>query len=361
LKPSIKGIAWNARATIERVCSAVRWRVGLDAELYGVSASWDILHPGEGIAGPLCIALPGQYDRVRCGPFGIDIGKEIAELQGSPRTVGPTIRYELENVLVVEGLIYGQGRRKRFNSELDCQQVPLSWEQYEEVAVRSSYVGCHFFGHWLRDDCATHLLAEQVSMPMSMPTPSWPDRAGYLSLFGQTYSEFRRAHVRRLVLFEDIAQNDHKAQRFRVLRRRLTENRVPGAAGRIVYLMRGASGKQRSLLNESEVVEALMLQGVKIVQAEALSVPDLIAQLLGARIVVSIEGSQLSHALFTLCDEGGILAIQPPDRFFNSHMDWARALNMRYGVVVGEERPSGFHLPVDDLLRTIELMDAAVA
>jgi hypothetical protein len=78
-------------------------------------------------------------------------------------------------------------------------------------------------------------------------------------------------------------------------------------------------------------------------------------------MLISIEGSQLSHALYTLGDEGGVLTIQPPSRFFNSHMDWVRALNMRYGLVVGEERQSGFHLPVDDLLRTIDLMDAKLS
>jgi hypothetical protein len=39
-------------------------------------------------------------------------------------------------------------------------------------------------------------------------------------------------------------------------------------------------------------------------------------------------------------------------------MDWARALEMRYGIVVGEQREIGFHLPIDDLLRTVDLMDA---
>jgi hypothetical protein len=42
-------------------------------------------------------------------------------------------------------------------------------------------------------------------------------------------------------------------------------------------------------------------------------------------------------------------------------MDWAHALNMRYGLVVGEARSCGFHLPVDDLLRTIDLMDASLS
>ena len=83
------------------------------------------------------------------------------------------------------------------------------------------------------------------------------------------------------------------------------------------------------------MAEALARRGAVVVEAEKLSVPQLITQLFGARIIISIEGSQLSHALYTLCDESGIVVIQPPDRFFNSHMDWARSLNVRYGDCSG--------------------------
>jgi hypothetical protein len=84
----------------------------------------------------------------------------------------------------------------------------------------------------------------------------------------------------------------------------------------------------------------------------------LIDQLFGARIVISVEGSQLSHALYSLGDRAGLVVIQPPDRFFNSHMDWARLLDVRYGFVVGEQKEAGFYLALDDLLRTIDLVDA---
>src|SRR6185295_7631888 len=99
------------------------------------------------------------------------------------------------------------------------------------VALRSSYIGCYFFGHWLRDDCATHLLAERFGAPKSMPTPTWPDRDGYLKLFGQSYGRLYRAYVRQLVLFDDIHQNANKAERFRTLRSRVAEGRSSGAAG----------------------------------------------------------------------------------------------------------------------------------
>ena len=194
-----------------------------------------------------------------------------------------------------------------------------------------------------------------------MPTPSWPDQAGYLAVFGQSSLMPRRARVRRLILFEDITQNAHKAARFRRLRALVAHGRAAPAGDRIVYLARGSGGKQRVLVNEPELTDALARRGVAILQAEALGVQELLSGLFGARLVISVEGSQLSHALYTLRDAGGVLAIQPPNRFFNSHMDWARALGMRYGVVVGERREAGFQVPVADLLRTIDLMDAALA
>jgi capsular polysaccharide biosynthesis protein len=255
-------------------------------------------------------------------------------------------------------VIYGQGRRKFFNPAAHCDQTKRAWIEYDEVALRSSFVGCHFFGHWLGDDCATHLLAEQAGTVMSMPTPPWPDRASYLALLGQAYEELDRACVKRLVLFHDISQNACKVQRLRKLRARLANETVSSAAADVVYLMRGSGGRPRSLINEAEIVDELTRRGVRILRAETLPVPQMIAELCGARIIIGVEGSQLSHALLTLRDEGALLTIQPPDRFFNSHMDWARPLNMRYGIVVGEARPSGFYLPIDDLLRTIDLLDA---
>src|SRR5262245_64822203 len=113
-----------------------------------------------------------------------------------------------------------------------------------------------------------------------------------------------------------------------------------------------------TLRNEPKIIDALASRGAVVAQAEALAAPELIAKLFGARIIISVEGSQLSHALYTLRERGGLLVIQPPDRFFNSHMDWARALGIRYAFVVGEQRGAGFHIPVDDLLRTTDKLEA---
>ena len=357
----LKAIGWTSRAALDRLRCKIAQRFGLDAELLNAPTERDELQGIETVTGPPCVVIPGQFERVSACAFGVDIVQEVAQVQGAARNLEPTLRYVLEDVLVDGGIIFRNGRQKMFNPELPSIQPKSQWEQYDEVVLRSSLVGCYYFGHWLRDDCATHLLAERAGTPMSMPTPSWPDRASYLAVFGQSCKVVQRAHVKRMILFHDISQNTHKTERLRALRAKVIQAQTSQQNGRVIYLRRGQGGRQRTILNEPEIIEALASRGVVVVQAESLAVPELIRKLLGARIIMSVEGSQLSHALYTLRDGGGLLVIQPPDRFFNSHMDWVRALGMRYGIVVGELRDAGFHLPTDDLLRTLDKLDAELA
>lgn len=349
------------RVLLERIRFGIAQRIGVDTDLLNSADSIEVLHAGETVAGPPCIILPDQYDRVNTGAFGMDLVEEVAKLRGAPYNIGPTIRYVLNDVLVESGVVYRNGKAKFFNHKIKSNRKPKAWSEYGEASVRSSFVGCHFFGHWLRDDSATHLMLDPGA-PTSMPTPRWPDQQGYLTLFKQSYTELDRAYVRRLVLFDDISQNAHKAERFRKLRAIVAAaHSDPSSTGRVVYVMRGPGGKVRSLLNEEEIIGTLARNGVTILRAETLNVTQLVKQLFGARIIISVEGSQLSHALFTLADRAGVLVIQPPDRFFNSHMDWALALNMRYACVVGRQQSTGFDLPANDLLRTLELLDSALA
>lgn len=347
------------RSALEHARSAIRWRLGYSIDILD-SASSEILDPGHVVTGLPCIALPGQFERVKACAFGLDLRTEVAQLEGAPRHIGPTRRYLLKDVVVRDGILYGQGKRKGFNSDLDFNSHDRSWQEYSEVALRSSLVGCHFFGHWLRDDCATHLLAEEAAQPISMPTPAWPDCEGYTEHFSQEYTSVRRAHIDRLHLFDDIHQNSSKARRFMQLRKASSREASPSRQ-KIVYMMRGAQGKQRTLLNERELVEALSARGILVLKAETLAIDELIRQLSGATIVISVEGSQLSHALFNLRDKGGVLAIQPPDRFFNSHFDWARALEMQYGVVIGIAQETGFYVPIDEILKTLDLLLAKIS
>ena len=123
----------------------------------------------------------------------------------------------------------------------------------------------------------------------------------------------------------------------------------------MVYLRRGKSAERRELVNEDEIAERLLQVGASVLQMEETPTESIIEYLLGAEVVIGVEGSQLCHAVHTLREGGAIVVIQPPFRFYNAHKDWADALGMKYGFVVGDPAENGFELDPDDLLRTIDL------
>src|SRR5262245_26787058 len=107
-------ISWQSRVAFQRIRCSIAQRLALDVNLLSSAISIDELHPGETVVGPPCIALPGQFERVVAAPFRIDLTKQIAEVQGAPRNIGPTLRYVIENVIASDGILYARGRRTFF-------------------------------------------------------------------------------------------------------------------------------------------------------------------------------------------------------------------------------------------------------
>ena len=96
-----------------------------------------------------------------------------------------------------------------------------------------------------------------------------------------------------------------------------------------------------------------------IVEMELTPTEVTIAHLMEADFVISVEGSQLSHAVYALAEGGLRFGLQPPFRFYNAHKDWADALGMHYGFVVGDMSGEGFTVDPDDIMRTIDLFPRA--
>ncbi len=324
----------------------------------GVAHRIDEICPAETIFGPAGLCLPGQLDRIEAAAFGLDVKTEIAQFCGAPKLTLPTRRIELHNVLIDGYSLFSGGRTLCMRTDENAKSPDIEMIELADAGLRSSFLGCWFFGHWLRDDCATHELASDVGPVVGIQTPFWQDMNDYLDLFGQQSNTARQARVSRLVMFDDIHQGRDKARRFRLLRKRVSQSIVAEQSDHIVYLRRGGTASARGITNESEVAAALESRGVMIVSAEQMSIKSMLAKILGARMIISIEGSQISHALYSLREGGSVLAIQPPDRFFNSHMDWLRVLDMHYGIVVGQGLGGQFHVDINELLHTIDLMDA---
>lgn len=76
---------------------------------------------------------------------------------------------------------------------------------------------------------------------------------------------------------------------------------------------------------------------------------DVALRTLDARVVVSVEGSHLSHILYTLADDGVLVVLQPPDRFALPYKEFTDCLGMRFAFLVGHPADGGFSIPPADL------------
>lgn len=321
----------------------------------------DILAREEVRSGRAGIVLPGQLEKVVKAGFKRDLRYEIDTFKGAPRKIAPTRRIELCNAVIHRSDFFCQGRRKFFRVSNGAVNENRRVEWHRDVVVRSSIAGCHFFGDWIRDDCATTLIEEDERfLELFMPTPPWPDKLRYRELFEFRQTELYACVADRLVFYEDGGQTEHKVRRLRKLREhaRATLQFGGGEANGVVYIRRGANSTNREMLNEGEVVEQLEKRGATILEAERHDLETTLRCLGRARLLIGVEGSQLCHGIYGLREGAGVLVIQPPDRFFNSHMDWSQPLDIHYGAVIGDPAPSGFTLKIDDLLRTIDLFPA---
>ncbi|MEO1243389.1 MAG: glycosyltransferase family 61 protein [Pseudomonadota bacterium] len=226
-------------------------------------------------------------------------------------------------------------------------------------ALASSYSGIQYFGHWLRDDMTTFLLAEEFAKPFCVRIPDWPHPKQYLDTLDMAWPMIDFANLDELFFFLDYSQNSNKTARYRKMRERLRTKVTPKHDGHRVYLKRGATGAvKRIVTNEAEVLAALEKENFIIIDIVEDSLETVLSTLLNARVLITVEGSQTDHGLYSLAEGAGLLSIVSPNMFCNTPKDWTSVLNMKYGVVVGETDGGGFSVNVSDLLKTLEMLEA---
>lgn len=348
------------RLAADRAIGFARRKLGVPTDLESGAVATEIIDPGKAVSGRKGLYLPGQLERVTDTPFDIPLARELEEFSQGTRRIAPTTRYEFRDVAIDGYRLATAGRVKIYREDAEFGPTDVPMITLDDAALRTSYVAVHYFGHWLRDDCATQLLAENYAPVIAMQTPDWADKGAYRALLGRDYTEATRARIKRLHVFDDIGQNDHKVARFRQSRAHFAARAEKRTAPDIVFMARGAGGTARDLVNQDALIPAMEARGIQILHAENSPAETVVAALQGARILISVEGSQISHGLLTLADKAGILAIQPPDRFFNSHMDWSHALDMHYAVIVGTPAQGGFAISEDELFATLDLLDRAI-
>ena len=284
--------------------------------MQGSAYDEEILCPEEESALSPALFLPGQLDKITGTGVESTVAREIHALTRQEATHAATIAYHIRNAVLLGGSIYS-GTWKHFLCDQSVPSTGGDVLHFANAALTSSNHGIKYFGHWLKDDCLRYLLAEQDGPPLSVTNAPLSDHMKqYASYFGQSWTPSVRARIDHLVAYQDFAQNSLKKKRYRILQNRLASHFANDEQNpALVYLKRGQTGVPRLISNESEIIETLSRNGFVVVDIASDNLQGIIASLMYAKIVVSIEGSHMCHCWFLPENSSGLIALQPPDRF----------------------------------------------
>ena len=311
--------------------------------------SWEIC-PADTQISPPAIYLEGAVDRITDLSPWRNWESERRAIKGGPIEHAATRAYLIENVSIADAYLFqGAARAQEGFGPLSLMRSNAKPREYlKQACLISNWAGSHYFGVFLRASLPMEMLPEADEKAVSLVTKSYTHENGYRTLFSLPRPQcLTSAHIDQLTLYTDYAHNASKADRYTEMRQRMrqTLGKTPGnSAG--VYLKRGATGERRIVANEAEIEAALTACGFDIVEPAKLSAEEISRRLLDAPIVVSVEGSHLAHAIYSIADGGAFLVLQPPDRFAMAFKEFTDRAGLRFAFTVGTPVENG-HFSVD--------------
>jgi hypothetical protein len=269
----------------------------------------------------------------------------------------PTRAFLIKDAWLIDGTIYKEDAvhfiRPRSNRRVFLTRIHT---EIDRGAAYCTAPGSKYFGSWLMDDCVTYPLAASEGIPITTDQALSPHQVAYEGSLEMTPRRVRGAYFKELVLFDDVGQTRDKHRRFRAIHDKLlagipTPHPHPG-----VFLLRGSVGQKRILVNELEIAEYLHRErGFKIVDPVKADLQTIISACAGSKMVVGVEGSALMHGILLLATGGGILTLQPPDRFVSIYKDLAERDGQDFGFVVGVPNDDGFRIDPSEIMRTLDM------
>jgi len=301
------------------------------------------------------VHLPGQIERATNGTEHQPLRAEIESILAPTYTHAPTVAYHIKNASVFDGCVFA-GNLKHFVADRGIFGKGTEPRRLDVAALASSTVGCRYFGHWLRDDCLQYMLAEHAAPPLCIRTQEYHHKDAYAGCFGQDWTPTDRAFVKELIVYQDFSQNASKRSRVDALRKRIAQAFPASPRKRdLVYLRRGNTGVRRVVADEAALIEFLEKRGFAILDVSA-PVDTLLDVLTRAKLVVSMEGSQIAHCCLAIPLDAALIVMEPADRFTAIHRHWADSLGIGFGFVVGELGADGYVFSGDEILKTADLL-----
>ena len=309
---------------------------------------WEI-HPGESVVERPAIFQEDGLSRILAVEEHTTREIELKRIRGGPTEHAATMAYRLNDVELVDGRIYCQDWMRRLTNEPSRIMVESTIEQFKFATLACTHFGSVYFAHWMADDLTLQLAAESIGTPVTARRRLYSHESGYADLMDIRPNKVTRARFEQLIVLEDVGQNSYKRQRYQALRARLA--RLPGNGHDKIFIRRGRKFARvaRELTNSDEIERFLASNGFRIVDPDELTSTEIAGAMLGSRLVVSVEGSHVAHALYSVGDTAAICLLQPPNRFNNHFKDFTDCLGLNYAFVVGVMDSAGFAVDVREL------------
>lgn len=346
---NVEKLAWGVR----------RLGAGRRPSLEEVASESREICPAEIGNSPPAICLDGALDKITAFSPWTSWEYEEPRVLGRPITHAPTTAHLLRDVRISGAWIYCGAYKAQhgFGPEQVFRGAGSGFARLERAHMVSNSPGSNFFGNFLLDDFPLGLLPGPGDSAIVLETKAYEHEEGYRKILGLPRPPvIHHARVDELVVYTDFAQNALKAERYRELRRRMRRSAGQGEPPRAdkVYLKRGATGESRIVLNERALEAHLVKLGFDIIEPAGLTAEEVSRRILDARLVVSVEGSHLSHAIYSIADGGTFLVIEPPDRFATPYKEFADRLEMPFAFLVGDPGRGGFTVDLNELDRLLE-------
>jgi capsular polysaccharide biosynthesis protein len=329
--------------------------------LSDVASALEVLWPAKNFFHPQPVYENADLSRITGLGFGTTQAFELEQTQPIRRIHQPTVAYTVRDLLHLNGIFYAT-RFKHSVTLSQCQA--LAWGRATEIAggvLGKFWISAKFFGRWLLDDIPPARLARNRGLPFGSSRPLQPQQWQYLDLFDAPLISLpNAAWVQTLEILQDSGINVLRIERWRAMRREFagSANALPQAG---VFLMRGSTGEQRLLFNELQVADLVTSKGFNVVNPGLASLSEVRAATANTKLVVGVEGSQLSHGLLGVADGGAMVLLQPPFRFNTAYRERCDLLGITYAFIVGHSVEGGFKVDLNALGRLLDRLNKHLA
>lgn len=301
---------------------------------------YEIIEEERVIESRLPIYLEGDLEKVKQAPFGITLQDEFEDFFSPTYSSGPFYHYQIDNMLLLKNRIYFDDYEYQLNPLEKAVRYYQSkdLDEIENISFTSMRISNVFFGHWLREELMLidYLQGKSEILSSSYITPQKKDIVDFFNLkfIVSQYAKIKHADMydgwQHSKIYIDILKK-YKEKIASTME--ASDSEMP----HIVYLRRGGSATNRALKNENELINTLR-KSYKVTDfvAESTPIQELYPKIYSADIILSIEGSQMAHAIIAGRFGATLLCIQPPERFYNPFKNYCADVGLKYAILVAE-------------------------